>query len=100
VVAALNRQFAVAAQLWTLATAVMATHLADCDRLTIGDAGQPSPPYCYRADESGRSIASGLGVRAGKAANRRAANRPLGLGEAIPKVEVALVLVRGGVIPA
>jgi sigma-B regulation protein RsbU (phosphoserine phosphatase) len=69
----LNRQFAELAGLRRFATALVATYLASTDRITICNAGHPSPLYYRAADGQWSLIAQPAGRTAGLT------NLPLGL---------------------
>ena len=92
-VAALNRQFSALAQMRRFATAVVATYLADRDRLTLCNAGHPRPLW-FRAEEGEWSL---LTSRVGEPA-RPAANLPLGLDEETPYDQFAVPLGIGDVV--
>jgi serine phosphatase RsbU (regulator of sigma subunit) len=91
-VAALNRQFAALAQLRRFATAVVATYLADRDRLSLCNAGHPRPLW-YRAADREWSL---LTARVGEAA--AGSNLPLGLDDETPYDQISVLLGRGDLV--
>jgi serine phosphatase RsbU (regulator of sigma subunit) len=99
-VAALNQQFAAHARLGRFATAVVATYLADRDRLTVSNAGHPRPLW-YRPESGQWSV---LKPRDGRAGNDRAlspagaANLPLGIDDDTRYDEVELNLGPGDLV--
>jgi sigma-B regulation protein RsbU (phosphoserine phosphatase) len=92
-VEALNRQFAAMAQSRRFATAVVATYLADRDRLTVCNAGHPRPLW-YRAARPEWSL---LTPQVGTPADG-AANLPLGLDDETSYDQFAAPLGQGDLV--
>jgi serine phosphatase RsbU (regulator of sigma subunit) len=108
-VAALNQQFAAHAQLRRFATAIVATYLADRDRLTLCNAGHPRPLWYRQATGQWTilmpgSAEGGDGDQKQKQKQKQnqkpgnAANLPLGLDDGTPYDEVALGLGQGDLV--
>jgi serine phosphatase RsbU (regulator of sigma subunit) len=99
-VAALNQQFAAHARIGLFATAVVATYLADRDRLTVSNAGHPRPLW-YRSALGQWSL---LKPRDGRAGHELAAsptgttNLPLGIDDDTRYDEVELDLGPGDLV--
>jgi serine phosphatase RsbU (regulator of sigma subunit) len=88
----LNRQFAEMAGGQRFATAIVTTYLASTDRMSICNAGHPSPLY-YRAADAHWSLISQRG-----GGDARLANLPLGLDDETSYPTVELPLGRGDII--
>jgi serine phosphatase RsbU (regulator of sigma subunit) len=87
-----NRQFAAMAGAQRFATAIVTTYLASTDRMSICNAGHPSPLYFRAADSHWSLISKRDGSDAGLA------NLPLGLDDETSYPSVELPLGRGDII--
>jgi serine phosphatase RsbU (regulator of sigma subunit) len=92
-VGALNRQFGEHAQSRRFATAIVATYLANAQRLTVCSAGHPAPLW-FRADRSEWALLNHAAARR----DPRAANLPLGIDDQGAYDQFAVRLGRGDYI--
>ena len=97
-VARLNQQFSALAQLRRFATAVVATYLADRDRLSLCNAGHPRPFWYHAATREWEVLTSKPGGPAIPSGIGGAANLPLGLDDETPYDQIDVVLGRGDLI--